>query len=370
MPEIEEAAEAKETTETTKANGSPLVFISHDSRDAELAEAFSKLLKAVSAGMIKSFRSSDKKGTEGIEFGDEWYKRLMLKLEDSSDVVCLLTERSLERPWILYEAGVAKGKMNTPVHGVALGVPLARVSTGPFYQFQNCDDDEGALSKLVLQLCRRTPELDPDEEVVKSQVRIFKNKVDDVTKSYNQPKTEDTETPIESSAVAKLLEEMKIMVREIPRQVQKRTAIGGPPARSDYLLRRRFDKDFFYSSKLFRIDSYAAIKSTDTLVSILVISSLFRNDYPWIYELGLEVYRTFKTGTEKEVRKSLYTLRKVIEYTQLNIKSKILLDKDEDKFKMFYQLIDRYMEGDYGIEVSRTKRPLFSNSASNNDEDN
>src|SRR2546423_12524742 len=118
----------------------PLVFISHDARDAELAEAFSKLLKSVSAGMIKSFRSSDKKGTEGIEFGDEWYKRLMTKLQSASDVVCLFTERSLDRPWILYEAGVAKGKLDTPVHGIALGVQLSRVTAGPFYQFQNLDD--------------------------------------------------------------------------------------------------------------------------------------------------------------------------------------------------------------------------------------
>ena len=66
--------EPKEIQEIPKSNESPLVFISHDSRDAELAEAFSKLLKSVSAGMLKSFRSSDKKGAEGIEFGDEWYK--------------------------------------------------------------------------------------------------------------------------------------------------------------------------------------------------------------------------------------------------------------------------------------------------------
>jgi hypothetical protein len=63
--------------------------------------------------MIKTFRSSDKKGTEGIDFGDEWYKRLMAMLQSTSDVVCLFTERSLERPWILFEAGVAKGKLNT-----------------------------------------------------------------------------------------------------------------------------------------------------------------------------------------------------------------------------------------------------------------
>src|SRR5258708_11300491 len=120
MADLEKTRTIPETDPLPQSG--PLVFSSHDSRDAELAEAFSKLLKSVSAGMLKSFRSSDKKGTEGIEFGDEWYKTLMSKLDIASDVVCLLTERSLDRPWILYEAGVAKGKLGTPVHGIALGV--------------------------------------------------------------------------------------------------------------------------------------------------------------------------------------------------------------------------------------------------------
>ena len=153
------------------SSSEPLVFISHDSRDAELAEAFSKLLKSISAGMLKSFRSSDRKGAEGIEFGDEWYQRLMTKLESASDVVCLFTERSLDRPWILYEAGVAKGRLNTTVQGIALGVPLSRVSTGPFYQFHNSDDSNDSLTKLVLQLARRVPGLEPDADVVSAQVQ-------------------------------------------------------------------------------------------------------------------------------------------------------------------------------------------------------
>jgi hypothetical protein len=89
---------------------SPLIFISHDSRDAELAEAFSNLIRDFSGNMLQPFHSSDKRETEGIEFGKEWYIRLMDKLNSASAVVCLLTERSLGRPWILYEAGVAKGK--------------------------------------------------------------------------------------------------------------------------------------------------------------------------------------------------------------------------------------------------------------------
>ena len=154
MTESGKAQTSSEADLLSPSASSPLVFISHDARDAELADAFSKLLKSVSAGMIKTFRSSDKKGTEGIDFGEEWYKRLMAQLQSTSDVVCLFTERSLDRPWILFEAGVAKGKLNTPVLGVALGVPLSRVSAGPFYQFMNMDDSEGDLTKLVNQLAR------------------------------------------------------------------------------------------------------------------------------------------------------------------------------------------------------------------------
>jgi hypothetical protein len=127
-----------------------LVFISHDSRDAELAKAFSNLLTDVSAGILKSFRASDKKGTTGIPFGTEWYQEIMAQLSSASDVVALLTPQSIERPWILYEAGVAKGKLNTTVFGVALGASLSLVSTGPFSQFQNCGDDEDSLGNCIL----------------------------------------------------------------------------------------------------------------------------------------------------------------------------------------------------------------------------
>ena len=144
-----------------------LVFISHDSRDADLAEAFANLLSDVSAGTLKSFRSSDKKGTSGIEFGTEWYTAIMSQLGDATDVVALLTQPSVDRPWILYEAGVAKGKLDTNVLGIALGVPLDKVSSGPFGQFQNCADDEDSLTKLVLQLIRRNPEAAPREEAVR-----------------------------------------------------------------------------------------------------------------------------------------------------------------------------------------------------------
>lgn len=110
------ATQATESSRGTTEN--PLVFISHDSRDADLAEAFGNLLTDASAGILKSFRSSDKKGTSGIEYGSEWYKAIMQKLDDATDVVALLTARSINRPWILYETGVAKGKLTVSESGI------------------------------------------------------------------------------------------------------------------------------------------------------------------------------------------------------------------------------------------------------------
>lgn len=41
----------------TVAGATPLVFISHDSRDSDLAEAFDHLLTDASGGVIQTFRS-------------------------------------------------------------------------------------------------------------------------------------------------------------------------------------------------------------------------------------------------------------------------------------------------------------------------
>ena len=277
---------------------SPLVFISHDARDAEFAEAFSKLLKSVSAGMIKTFRSSDKKGTDGIDFGEEWYKRLMLQLQSTSDVVCLFTERSLDRPWILFEAGVAKGKVNTPVVGVALGVPLSRVSTGPFYQFMNMDDSEGDLTKLVNQLAERVPNLELDSDVVKTQVLAFKATEEALLKKLTSGSAKaKTKEEVDETAVAKLAEEMKAL----PSRVAERLAESGDPFR-----RRKMRR---FHPMMFEELMHMSRDSSDP-VGILMAASFVREDAPWLYELAMEVYRAVKSGDATAIEQEMARLHR------------------------------------------------------------
>jgi hypothetical protein len=297
MPKSEKQAIVPPVDLLAATPAAPLVFISHDSRDAEIAEAFSKLLKSVSAGMIRTFRSSDKKGKDGIDFGDEWYKRLMDKLQSTSDVVCLFSERSLDRPWILFEAGVAKGKLSTPVIGLAVGVPLSRISTGPFYQFQNMDDSEEELTKLVHQLAKRVPNCELDNDVVKVQVGAFKSAEAailaklEVDGGKSKPQDES-----EGTALAKVVEEMKAL----PNRIADRLSDTDEPFR-----RRRIRR---FHPMMFEEMMHVSGESGDP-VAILMAASLVRDDAPWLYELAMEVYKAVKTGDPETIDRGIARLR-------------------------------------------------------------
>ncbi|MCE5303419.1 MAG: toll/interleukin-1 receptor domain-containing protein [Planctomycetaceae bacterium] len=306
MPEADKTkTSVSEGNSVGVGSSGALVFISHDSRDAELAEAFSKLLRAVTAGMLKSFRSSDKKGTEGIEFGDEWYKRLMEKLQAASDVVCLFTERSLGRPWILFEAGVAKGKLETPVHGIALGVPLSRVSTGPFYQFQNLDDSEDALTKLVLQLAKRIPGSEPDLDVVSTQVKVFKANVETILKKSSCKTTRDDAQTVDNP-LAKFLEEIKGTVRDLPAKVADAVVEAGEPVR-----RRRLRR--FHPRMIEEIMHMGG--EPDDPIILLMMASVVRDEMPWFYEIAAEVYHAIKNGDPAAVEKEIKRLHRIRDFT-------------------------------------------------------
>lgn len=305
-PHVAPVLEAKRT-----ATENPLVFISHDSRDADLAEAFGNLLTDASGGILKSFRSSDRKGTAGIEYGQEWYRAIMQKLDDATDVVALLTTFSVNRPWILYEAGVAKGKLtaNDRVLGIALGVSLDEAATGPFAQFQNSPDEEDAITGLVLQLIRRHPQAAPRDEAVRRQVQAFRQTVATLLKDRKKEPSQPT-ARVDETSVAKFFEEIKVLVRDVPDRVA--SELGDESRVRRMRKRRRFHPMMFEEllhHPMFR-------ESADHAgLPILMMFSLLRDDYPWLYELGIQLYRAIESGNPKGIERARRTIVNTIEMT-------------------------------------------------------
>jgi hypothetical protein len=313
-----------------RATENPLVFISHDSRDADLAEAFSNLLTDASGGILKSFRSSDRKGTAGIEYGQEWYRAIMQKLDDATDVVALLTIHSVNRPWILYEAGVAKGKLtsNERVLGIALGVPLDEAATGPFAQFQNSPDEEDAITGLVLQLISRHPQAAPREEAVRRQVQAFRQTVATLLKDRKKEPAHSA-ARVDETSVAKFFEEIKVLVRDVPDRVA--SELGNDPRGRRMRKRRRFHPMMF--EELFHHPMFR--ESPDHAgLPVLMMFSMFKDDYPWLYELGMQLYRAIESGDQKAIERARRTIRNMAEMTRRSPFMEMMGGPEDDEAMM------------------------------------
>lgn len=337
-----DASAVVEVARTT--TDSPLVFISHDSRDADLAEAFGNLLTDASGGILKSFRSSDRKGTAGIEYGQEWYRAIMQKLDDATDVVALLTSHSINRPWILYEAGVAKGKLSASdrVFGIALGVSLDEAATGPFAQFQNSPDEEEAITGLVLQLIRRHPQAAPREEAVRRQVQAFRETVAGLLKERKKTPHQQS-SRVDETSVAKFFEEVKVLVRDVPDRVARE--MGNDPRMKRIRKRRRFHPMMFEEMlhHPFFDDS-----SEHAALPILMMFSVLKDDYPWLYELGVQLYRALQDGNGKDIERARRAISDAIEITHRGPFMHFMMDGPEDDEAMmmlhhFTRSLDRFI---------------------------
>lgn len=316
-----------ETNTTNQVSKNPLVFISHDTRDAELAEAFSQLLSNSSMGILESFRSSDKKGTQGIEYGTLWYEEIFKKLNEASDVVCLLTHHSVDRPWILYEAGIAIGKSGTPLIGIALGLPLNKANNGPFAQFQNCADDIDSLTKLVSGLVKKIPNAKPIDEVIKGQVIQFLDKIKPILEKQDEeiePSINDKPL-VEDTQVAKLFEEIKIMFQDLPSRIDRNV--------SSHDGNRKFRKmhpmmieDMMHFSK-------------DESLGFIMVLSMFKNDLPWIYDIGMETLKNIKaTKSIKERESIVMEFERMLEMSIRNPMFEEMIMKNKEDFRIYREL--------------------------------
>jgi hypothetical protein len=304
----------------------PLIFISHDTRDAELAEAFSKLLSNTSAGVLKSFWASDRKGSQGIEYGVEWYPELMRKLNAASDIVCLLTQRSLDRPWILYEAGVARGKIEAPVIGLALGISLNRANTGPFAQFQNSDDSENSITNLVMQLILRIPDAEPNRGAIALQVRAFKERVSEILNGLDE-EAEDDEA-VDESSVAKLFEEVKIMFEDLPSRVEGKLkpAMVSYPRGNRLLARDNFEEYVHYATDV------------GGTVGFLMALVVIKNEFPWVYRIGMEAYDAIKFGNSERFDRLFKNFHQIVGFTINLSRSRTLFKFRNDNYRILEEL--------------------------------
>jgi len=78
-------------------------------------------------------------------------------------------------------------------------------------------------------------------------------------------------------------------------------------------------------------------------IGILVIASMFRESIPWLYELGMEVYRLSKAGTSTELRDATRDFRQATEFALHGPMSRELIGRSKEMY-MLMEEIDPLMD--------------------------
>jgi len=90
------------------------IFISFIHEELLTATALHEFIDGMLGAKAGSFLSSDE---FQVYAGEEWFKRIIEELEAATVVVLVLSKKSVDRPWVNFEAGAAwlKGKKVIPV---------------------------------------------------------------------------------------------------------------------------------------------------------------------------------------------------------------------------------------------------------------
>jgi hypothetical protein len=314
----------------------PLVFISHDSRDADLAEAFDHLLTDASGGVVQTFRSSDQSGRAGIDYGENWFSKITTTLSDATDVVALLTPNSIGRPWILFEAGFAVGRLDAKVFGIALGIPLSKAVTGPFAQFQNCEANEESLTTVVLKLIQRNPDARPREQAVRKQVSAFLDEIAPLLTQRSGTQKE-TQEDMDATAVAKLFEEVKVMFRDLPSRVQSEL-------RDNSLNRRRRR---LHPMMIDDIIHMSHAEEEDTSLTWLLLASLLREEQPLVSDAAMEVYRALQNDDPSSAERAYLNMQAMLRIMR-NSKVFHRFDRIDEESFMLLRRLPEILERTFG----------------------
>jgi len=277
--------------------------------------------------------------------GERWGQALAKELETSNFGVICVTRDNITSPWILFEAGsLAKSLDGSRVIPLLLDVEFSEI-TGPLAQFQAKKVDRDGVFEVVHSINQQAK-----SPVGETQLKqLFDALWPGLEKQISEiPKTTSPAKP--SRSQHEILEELVSSVRAFDSRLRELEERGPGEFRSSRRWRRRFHP--FMVHELSRMMAHEGDP-----ISVLIVASLFRDDMPWLYELGMEAYRIAKKGSFDETRAALERFRRGFHMMQRGPFLKEM-DVDPELFHMLESEIEHLVARPPRGETAPPKPPL------------
>lgn len=269
--------------------------------------------------------------SEDIDKGARWSTDIAKELENSTFGILCVTKENVHAPWLTFEAGaLSKTMEKAAVSPFLFDIKRSEVS-GPILQFQSTIFEREDIKKLMSSLNKAcgTETLSDDrlEKAFSVWYPTLEDQLNTLLKTVPASPQQDDANTIDSSG--EILEEILDLTRnnqkllrnpdgEFVKEVESiKSMLEKLTKRMDSDLEpRRLRRDKKMHPMFIEELLHVSPRFERNLTGFQIAISLFRTDFPWLYDAGLDVARTLRGDTPEEEKKAAVSaFYELVEFT-------------------------------------------------------
>lgn len=281
--------------------------------------------------------------SEDIDKGARWSTDIAEELENSTFGILCVTRENIQTPWLNFEAGALSKSMDKSyVSPFLFDIKRSEVN-GPILQFQSTIFEKEDIKKLVLTLNKACGEgLLTEDRITKTfdvwypsleeqlkQIDTKTTNTEDHKKEVKVSSNDIVNNTIINPEIDNILEEVlnisrinqkllrtpdktvEVNLHEIKENIEMIKEKLQRNCRETSNIRRKKFHPMFIEELL-----HMNTRFENNLTGIQITLSLFKNDYPWIYDAGIEIVNKIKSDiTPKEKSELIENFYNLMEFT-------------------------------------------------------
>lgn len=257
--------------------------------------------------------------SEDIDKGARWSTDIASELADSSYGILCVTRENLHAPWLTFEAGALSKTMDKSyVSPFLFDIKRSEVN-GPILQFQSTVFEKEDVKKLLLSLNKA----DSDEQLTTERLeKALDVWYPDLEKQLNEllELKPNPDTPEDAQVAEVYSNEILEEILDLSRVNQKLLRNPESDVHKDIDSIRKMLKEvisrseFEKESRMRRRKRKIHPQMLDELLHVSprfeknftgfqIAISLFKSDFPWIYDAGTDLVRTLRSTRKPEERR-------------------------------------------------------------------
>jgi len=268
---------------------------------------------------------------------------------DADLVIADLTDKNLN---VFYELAIRHAIRKPLVQMIKKGevIPFDVAATRIIqFDLQSLDSVAAAKEEIISQVksleagkseIHNPISVSLDLKVLKESGNIEERSLADIVEAVSDLRLVVTSMD-KATPSAKFLDEIKLMLDALPSKLENRLD-------PEYRRKRRRVHPILFEEMM-----HMEMDFDDPTMSFLMVISLFKDDFPWLYEIGLETYRGLKSTKSKIERKKLITtFERALEmighpaFREMYGKSEEIYMFSKEIRHFTHRFLDRYLSND------------------------